>query len=664
MTFTLPVADNVVERSAFEVAIAALLEGAVSAAAVGYPLHANTSAGLAATTDRQGFSVLDSTLALYINEDGVASLQGEIPLSAVTDAISAKQADRVYSSPAAALAAADSLAEDDVIHTLDGFRYVVAAPGASDHHLTTAGGAKLYVQPGASGRYNVKAFGATGDGATDDSAAVQAAVDLGKANPGVTIYFPKGAFRIVTSIDCTYSGVAAGTGSGYYGFCVEGSDQINSLIKCETAGATTWDMTGKPRMTFRNIGFANYTDGAHNPSCMLLLARNLTNSYAGGHVFERVTFRGYADQTGVQCASSEVNKWINVDFEIYKAGASGLELTEQIETTVSSEYIDLSAHTFSGGNTRHLFIGCAFNGSNVASGTHYLRCSGIDNSQFIGPYFNFEDGEAAVQFSGNCSNVSFLDVRGEGAGDYLMRMASGVTLESLTVTGRGSTPIRGEDTSALVGARIDMSFLATGSGATSYSLDVYDATDCKVSGMTNGARVRNSARGTEFNDYRQAGAWSLPTGDTTSPRFYGLSYVGGASDYRRRVYTKSARDRVEHGRVQIGTLVTPLVLTEGASGTVAPDLDDGCFFQYSVNGNLTINQPSNANLGADDPGYGQMITIAILMDATGGHTVTLHSGYDLQGKTVDTAANAQTILKFMRIKSGSGYGASKGWIAV
>lgn len=48
-----------------------------------------------------------------------------------------------------------------------GYRYEEAASDASDHHLTTAGGVKLYVLPGDSG-YSVMAFGAKGDGETDD----------------------------------------------------------------------------------------------------------------------------------------------------------------------------------------------------------------------------------------------------------------------------------------------------------------------------------------------------------------------------------------------------------------------------------------------------------------------------------------------------------------
>ncbi len=50
-----------------------------------------------------------------------------------------------------------------------GFRYEEAESNATDHHVTTAGGVKLYVLPGADGAVNVLAFGAKGDGVTDDT---------------------------------------------------------------------------------------------------------------------------------------------------------------------------------------------------------------------------------------------------------------------------------------------------------------------------------------------------------------------------------------------------------------------------------------------------------------------------------------------------------------
>lgn len=48
---------------------------------------------------------------------------------------------------------------DSVRVDLPGFAYRVAASGATDHHVTTAGGVKLYVQPGADGQYHLPAWG-------------------------------------------------------------------------------------------------------------------------------------------------------------------------------------------------------------------------------------------------------------------------------------------------------------------------------------------------------------------------------------------------------------------------------------------------------------------------------------------------------------------------
>ena len=56
-----------------------------------------------------------------------------------------------------------------------GFAYTVAASGAADHHVTTAGGVKLYVQP-SNGIYDVEAFGADTTGATDAYAAITKAI--------------------------------------------------------------------------------------------------------------------------------------------------------------------------------------------------------------------------------------------------------------------------------------------------------------------------------------------------------------------------------------------------------------------------------------------------------------------------------------------------------
>lgn len=90
-------------------------------------------------------------------------------------------------------------ATSDYVRVTNGnFVYQVAASGATDQHVTTAGGVKLYVLTG-----NVKAFGAVGNGVTNDTAAIQSAI-----NSGINyISFPRGTYLVSAELVVNASNV-------------------------------------------------------------------------------------------------------------------------------------------------------------------------------------------------------------------------------------------------------------------------------------------------------------------------------------------------------------------------------------------------------------------------------------------------------------------------
>ena len=174
---------------------------------------------------------------ILITQDGISGNRANAFIDEMNAGVAATAADRVQTgldravtaadrvqtgldrSAAAASAAQAALYDGPKVDTfaelasvtpsmLDVGEYIrVVSTGAvyqrvsSGWHLdySGAGGVKLYVLPSDAG-YNVKAFGATGDGATNDRTAIVAAQNAAAAAGGATVYFPAGEYKITASI--------------------------------------------------------------------------------------------------------------------------------------------------------------------------------------------------------------------------------------------------------------------------------------------------------------------------------------------------------------------------------------------------------------------------------------------------------------------------------
>jgi hypothetical protein len=111
-------------------------------------------------------------------------------------------------------------------------------------------------QTGGVSNFNVVDFGATGDGATNDTVAIQAAFDALVVCGGGTLYFPKGDYSVTGTLDFT----------GGEKFQVVGAGVSASRITCShaTRGIDIRYSEVKGNITFRNISVRGNQSGPAN----------------------------------------------------------------------------------------------------------------------------------------------------------------------------------------------------------------------------------------------------------------------------------------------------------------------------------------------------------------------------------------------------------------
>lgn len=123
-----------------------------------------------------------------------------------------------------------TIAAGDIVRTrAEGFSYEVAASGATDHHVTTAGGVKLYIVR-KNGAWNAAAFGDLTDG-TDKSTLLGEILDAVLASSDRTLILPTGTITLTAAVatktftgdlnlycpnECTLSINISGTGNGLF----------------------------------------------------------------------------------------------------------------------------------------------------------------------------------------------------------------------------------------------------------------------------------------------------------------------------------------------------------------------------------------------------------------------------------------------------------------
>jgi len=98
--------------------------------------------------------------------------------------------------------------------------------------------------------YNVKDFGAIGDGTNDDTQFIQAAMDLAKQIKGGTVFFPPGKYLVTSTLEL--NGLASIEGSGW---STNSMEEGSFIFFKESFSGDVLNITGR-NATVNQLGFA------------------------------------------------------------------------------------------------------------------------------------------------------------------------------------------------------------------------------------------------------------------------------------------------------------------------------------------------------------------------------------------------------------------------
>ena len=235
------------------------------------------------------------------------------------------------------------------------------------------------VRPGALGFISVKQFGATGDGTTDDTTAVQAAIDFAGASD--TISFPRGSYvmgEVLVDKSLTIRG---------YGATILPTNTILAGLSIDAASTTLTSATP--------VFVTGHVDDGGSEGRSIEIAGAGT---AGGML--KAFIETYTSSTEVEISIPAVTTVAGA------AGTLGTRSGFQLDNTASFDGLVVEGLRWEGdGTTTRAMSGCVWNFSGAT-----VRNSTFRNMQFVDLPFGLQ---ANATSSGRFDNVAFENLRFE-----------------------------------------------------------------------------------------------------------------------------------------------------------------------------------------------------------------------------------------------------------
>lgn len=219
--------------------------------------------------------------------------------------------------------------------------------------------------------FNVKGYGAKGDGVTDDSAAVQEAINAAGAAGGGTVYFPQGTYKVNSTI-VIGNGTGPSGNSSYHFVRLQGAGRgIDSLLQPAAtsikwggpSGGTVIDIKGM----IYGVGISDMRIQGSVSAATILRVRSAQES-----TFRNINIIDPANN-GLACLLDPgcgANLWEKCTFVAQAPGAGAIKLTG----TISADRADVA---------RQVFLGCEFFHSGDTVTARGIWLDQADNNTFI-----------------------------------------------------------------------------------------------------------------------------------------------------------------------------------------------------------------------------------------------------------------------------------------
>ncbi len=217
----------------------------------------------------------------------------------------------------AAAVGANDKSGGSLFTTVQGFvSYLLSSVGAGLVGFVQAGSGATArsVQSKLRDSVSVKDFGATGDGTTDDTAAINAAIAHANSLPnGGEVYFPVGAYAVseinATAASPTFAATLKLRGAGRW---------MTRIIPI-APGRVLLNLLGRDDFILEDIQFDS---SALVSQCAIFMARSTTSAHCNNNKFSGVFVDGSYSVASVVCNGSESSVWNTCRFANVNAAAA------------------------------------------------------------------------------------------------------------------------------------------------------------------------------------------------------------------------------------------------------------------------------------------------------------------------------------------------------